>query len=369
VKVAIRADASSRIGSGHVMRCKTLADELRRRGADVRFVCREQPGNLIHVLSAAGYRVAVLPPLADVDQSVDAEETIAALEGFAPDWLSVDHYGLDEEWESWVRHHADRLFVIDDLANRRHACDALLDQNHLDDETPHRYRGLVPEQCHCVFGPGYALLQPLFWQLRRSLSPRDGFVRRLLVFFGAVDSRKQTVKVLQGLQASEFADVAIDVVVGHANSDAPEIERLVIARPGATLYRELPSLAGLMARADMMLGAGGTTTWERCCLGLPSIVAITAANQERFTTAVAAMGAQYSLGQAATLSASDWVTALREFRGSPERVRACAAAARLMTDGLGVYRVVTTLQPARSAQVAARHAGRRAAAIGEDGDS
>ena len=344
MKVAIRADASSRIGSGHVMRCKTLADELRAQGSDVRFVCRERPGNLIALLTGAGYRVTVLPPSVDVEQSVDADEATAAIEGFRPDWLVVDHYGFDEEWESRLRRHVGRVLVIDDLADRRHTCDVLLDQNWFADDTPHRYDGLVPGECRRLLGPHHALLQPVFRQLRQSLPPRDGIIRRVLVFFGGVDSYNQTVTALKTLQADEFRGIAVDVVIGHANEHEAEIESLTRTRWDTTPHRDLTTLAGLMARADLMLGAGGATTWERCCLGLPSIVAITGENQERFTTALAAMRAQYSLGRAAGLTVNDWTTALQRLLGSPEDVKACAAAARLMTDGFGVNRVATVLQ-------------------------
>src|SRR3990172_245647 len=275
MKVVIRADASSRVGSGHVMRCKTLAEELRRRGAEVQFVCRDDPGHLIALLTREGYRVAVLPA-ADAAESADADATTSVLGGFAPDWLVVDHYGLGEEWESRLRAHVSRIFVIDDLANRPHACDALLDPNWFGATTPHRYDNLVPRSCRRLLGPRYALLHPLFAQLRRILPPRDGLIRRVLVFFGAVDSWNQTTAVLEALRAPAFAGLAVDVVVGHANVHGAAIEAMVRDLAGGALHRKLPTLAGVMARADVMAGAGGATTWERCCLGLPAVVAATA---------------------------------------------------------------------------------------------
>ena len=343
MNVAIRTDASSRIGSGHVRRCKTLADELRRRGASVRFVCREHPGDLIPLLSNAGYCVAVLPAV-DAGQAADADATISALHGFAPDWLVVDHYGLDEEWESRLRDHVGRVFVIDDLANRRHACDALLDQNWFGAATDRRYDDFVPVRCRLLLGPRYALLHPLFAQLRRSPPPRDGVMRRLLVFFGAVDSCNQTVAVLHALRAQEFAGIGVDVVVGHANRHATDIEAMVQGRVGAALHRDLPNLAGLMAGADVMAGAGGATTWERCCLGLPAVVISIAENQKRLTAALGAAGVQYSLGDGSSVTVVDWVRALHELRSSPDRVRAYSTAASRLTDGLGVLRMAAVVQ-------------------------
>lgn len=320
------------------MRCKTLADELREHGADVRFVCRENPGNLIPLLAAAGYRLSALSPRAGVEQAGDADETLTALNGFEPDWLVVDHYELDEQWESRLRPHTGRIFVIDDLANRRHACDALLDQNWFGEKTAGRYLHLV-QDAECLLGPKYALLQPAFQRLRSRLSPRDGTVRRVLMFFGAVDSANQTVTALQALHAPDLQDLAVDVVVGHANPNAAGIDSLAAARRGIVLHRQVPTLADLMATADLMLGAGGVTTFERCCLGLPAIVVVAGENQRGGTTALADSGVHCLLGDASSVGVADWIRALWELRRSPERVLAYSAASCGLTDGQGVRRV------------------------------
>lgn len=346
MRVAIRADASSTIGSGHVIRCKTLADELRRRGAEIRFVCREHRGHLIPLLDRAGYQVATLPPI-EVEPLIDAEETIDVLDRFAPDWVIVDHYGLDERWESCLGRCGSRLLVIDDLANRRHACQVLLDQNWFGAQTSRRYHGLVPPECECLLGPQYALLQPAFERLRSSLRPRDGSIRRVLVFFGAVDSAHQTVTALDALRNPAFADLAVDVVVGYANPRAPEVDVLVAALRGGTVHRDLEDLAGLMAEADLMLCAGGSTTWERCCLGLPAVVVIAAPNQEGFTTALAGSGAHWLLGDASRVTEAEWINALRELSGSPARVKGYSDAAGRLTDGRGVHRVAPILTQPR----------------------
>ncbi len=342
------------------MRCKTLADVLRSRGVEVRFVCREHRGNLMRVLRDAGYTVSRLPSPGDgcealpqhddyaawlgVEQSVDADQTIEALGDFKPDWLVVDHYGLDASWESRLRPHVRRIFAIDDLANRPHDCDLLLDQNWFGEETERRYDNLVAKGCRRLLGPLYALLQPVFSQLRKCLPPRDGTVQRALVFFGGVDSANQTTKALQALSVPDLSDIVADIVIGNANSNALEIEKLAAARPKTSLHRQLQSLAGLMARADLMLGAGGATTWERCCLGLPSIVVVAAENQRRFTAVLAEQGVQHCLGMAARVEAADWAVAVRELRKAPARARAYASAASRMTDGMGACRVATVMQ-------------------------
>lgn len=324
------------------MRCKALADELRRQGADVRFVCRENRGHLIPLLAEAGYAVAALPTRIDVEQSTDAEETITTLASGAPDWLIVDHYQLDERWEHRLRGHVGRVFVIDDLADRPHECDVLLDQNWFGERTAHRYDHLV-EGAECLLGPQYALLQPAFSRVRTKVPMRDGIVRRVLVFFGAVDLAHQTVKALQALQAPDLQDIVVDVVVGHANPDAFAIEELASAEQRIVLHGQRPTLADLMAEADLMLGAGGSTTWERCCLGLPAIVVVASENQRGSTAALADCGIHWSLGYASSVGVADWERALRHLRSEPALVRAYSVAARGLTDGLGAQRVAATV--------------------------
>ncbi|MEX6780098.1 UDP-2,4-diacetamido-2,4,6-trideoxy-beta-L-altropyranose hydrolase, partial [Limnospira fusiformis] len=210
MKVIFRVDSSAQIGSGHLIRCRTLAEELRRRGAEVRFICREHRGNLIHLLSQAAFPVTVLPPPPQssgemeenyqawlgVSAETDAQETLLALGGESADWLVVDHYGLDAVWERQLRPQVKQILVIDDLANRPHDCDVLLDQNY-SQLGEQRYQGWVPHSCRLLLGPRYGLLRPEYPLYRQALSPHRGQVRRVLVFFGGTDSQNMTGKALE----------------------------------------------------------------------------------------------------------------------------------------------------------------------------
>jgi UDP-2,4-diacetamido-2,4,6-trideoxy-beta-L-altropyranose hydrolase len=343
MKVVIRADASSTIGSGHVMRCRTLADELARRGATIRFICREQPGNLAPLLRDAGYAVAMLPAADDVRQAQDASESLTALGAECPDWLLVDHYALGAEWESRLRPRAGRILAIDDLADRAHDCDVLLDQNWCGADTPHRYDGLTGSNCRRFLGPRYALLQPVFAQIRKCMPRRDGELRRVLIFMGAVDSGRQTLAALQALTDPALAGLAVDVVIGGANRSTSEIEQLAASRPHTTVHRVLPNLAALMTRADLILGAGGSTTWERCCLGVPGIAVIAGENQRALTEALADAGIQLHLGEVPGVTAAHWRDAITALLSDPARLRSYAAAALRMTDGLGAQRIAAAM--------------------------
>ena len=190
----------------------------------------------------------------------------------------MDHYGLDEEWERLLRPHAAKIMVIDDLADRRHDCDLLLDQNlFIDGEL--RYDELVSPACTKLLGPKYALLRKEFRDAKKNLRERTGEVKRVLVFLGGADPDNITGLSIEALSAPEFLHLQVDVVIGLQNPNREKIERLVHARPRTALHIQAANMAELMCAADLSIGAGGSTTWERLSLGLPSIIIPIAKNQ------------------------------------------------------------------------------------------
>ena len=308
MKVAIRVDSSTAIGSGHLMRCLTLAERMRKeKNAEVQFISRDLEGNLHKIIKDAGVPLQVLPhhPIDKslkgymawlmVPQNVDAAETKAVLQEFGKvDCLIVDNYALDITWEREMRPYVDEIFVIDDLANRVHDCDILLDQNfYLNKEN--RYVGLVPEDCKLLLGPRHALLREEFYEARKHLKKRDGSLRNILVFYGGSDLTNETMKALHALRIFHEMqpEVTVDVIVGGSNPHQQEIKR-VCETPDVNKWMQyhiqVNNMAKYMAHADLMLGAGGATTWERCFLELPAIVTAIADNQRRIAEDCAAKG-------------------------------------------------------------------------------
>jgi UDP-2,4-diacetamido-2,4,6-trideoxy-beta-L-altropyranose hydrolase len=297
-----RTDASSQIGTGHVMRCLTLADALRKQGAECKFVCREHEGHLMDHIRSRGCELHALPKPSEnasfaselahaswlgVDWQTDAEQTHQALDSERFDWLIVDHYALDHRWESALRSSCKRIMVIDDLADRQHDCDLLLDQNY--GSSVERYRGLVPADCTQCHGPEHALLKPVYAERRAQLPARDGQVRRVLIYFGGgADAADLTCLAVQAFQAPELAHTELDIVVGAAYAHQSSLEELVALRGKSTIHRLRPDLADLMAKSDLAIGAGGATTWERCCMGLPAILISIAENQRPACEALSA---------------------------------------------------------------------------------
>ncbi len=278
--IAFRADASFEIGTGHVMRCLALADALKQRGGTIHFVSRGLPEHLRRLVSANGYALTDLgghASTADTGQDADAQATLAALAGRQWDWLVVDHYALDARWESALRSATTRVMAIDDLADRVHDCDLLLDQNlYADMET--RYAGRIPAHCKLMLGPRYALLRDEFRLLRSCVKPRDGRVRRVLVSFGGVDAGNLTMSAIDALSRAAAKATAVDIVIGEQHPRREQIE-LRCEEQGYICHVQTSRMAELIAAADLGIGAGGSTTWERCCLGLPAIIVPVADNQ------------------------------------------------------------------------------------------
>lgn len=359
MKVAIRADASLLIGTGHIMRCKTLADELRQRSVEVTFTCREHPGNLIHILKKDGYSTHVLPMVdkvgilrsqqpdnyslwLGVEQCEDAEQTIETLGDFNTDWLVVDHYGLDATWERLLRRYVKRVFVIDDFDTRAHDCDILLNQNVLSAEE-NRYSDRVTANTNLLLGPKFALLRPQFATMRNALSGKRNFkhLSKINLFMGGSDPTNETAKALHGIKLACLPNIQVDVVIGGTNPNRAHIQELCNGIKNSRLYVQISEMANLMAIADIGIGSAGSTTWERCCLGLPSIVVALAKNQEDIASSVAANDAHWWLGWGNELSPEDYANALRELT-SDARAK-MSKAGEAICDGLGVVRVAETM--------------------------
>ncbi len=347
----LRTDASLEIGTGHVMRCLTLAQALRARGVRCRFVSRMHPGHMIDAVRAAGFDVLALPePLADwapygdggnhaawlgADLVTDADQTLALVDGDVADWLVVDHYGIDARWETGMRSVGRKLLVIDDLADRPHDCDMLLDQT-LNRE-PEQYAPLLPGGCVMLAGSCFALLRPEF-AAERSASlqrQRGAHIRRLLVTMGGVDLHDLTSRVLLALGACDLPyDIEVDVVLGRQAPWHERVRQAARQLPFAVrVHVGVDAMARLMADCDLAIGAAGTTALERCCLGLPAITLILAPNQREGALALRAAGAAVVIESDERLEqtlASAWRNI-----ATPGVLAGMSAAAATLCDGRG----------------------------------
>ena len=296
MKVVFRVDASLQMGIGHVMRCLTLAEMLKEYGANIDFICRKHKGNLIDKIISKGFNVFELElPLENkVDnklfhshwlgttQQQDAKDCISTLQQTKVDWLIVDHYGIDEDWQQDLKKNYKKLMVIDDLADRKYQCDILLDQTFGRQQLD--YKALVPKTCELLLGSQYALLRPEFAKWRQySIERRKHPVfKQLLVNMGGVDADNVTEQVVKELETCNLPrDINIIVVMGRFAPHLEIIKAKVDNLPYKTEVKvDIGNMAKIMANADIAIGAAGTTTWERCCLGLPTLQIVIAKNQE-----------------------------------------------------------------------------------------
>jgi UDP-2,4-diacetamido-2,4,6-trideoxy-beta-L-altropyranose hydrolase len=338
MKVLFRADSSLEIGSGHVQRCLALAGALSAKGASCTFVARDLPGNANILIRAAGHSVVALPPRA-ADPEADASETAQAIAGLV-DLVIVDHYGLDRRWEEAFKPFAQRCAVIDDLADRPHRCDVLIDVTQGDDRA-RLYDPLVPADAILLLGPRYAILRPEFRSLRAAMRRRSGAIDRVLISFGAIDAGNHSETAWQAVRAVA-KEAEVDIVLG---GNAPHLKRVAEAIRSDTrthLHIDTPVIANLMAAADLAVGAGGTTTWERACLGLPTIVTAIAENQHDNVQALAKAGAALSvpLGDEYEERLMDAVCSLM---ADLRYMTSMSAAAGELVDGKGAERLATIL--------------------------
>ena len=293
MNVAFRVDASNEIGTGHFVRCLALADALAVCNNRIRFISRHLPPHFRAMLAARGHEFIALdspaqtanadgPPHAHwlgTSQEQDAADSIVALSDQSWDSLVIDHYALDARWETRLRQSVTRILAIDDLADRRHDCDILLDQNPYVDSGS-RYNGKLPSHCLALLGLRFALLRDEFRQAHEHVRERSGPVKRVLIFFGGVDADNYTSVAIDALADLHLPDLQVDVIIGVQHPARAQIETACASR-GYLCHVQTPAIAQLMAQADLAVGAGGTATWERCCLGLPTLTLCIAANQRK----------------------------------------------------------------------------------------
>jgi len=306
MNIAIRVDASFESGTGHLVRCLTLADALKQHGANIRFISRHIPEHMRDLIATRGHDFASLTDTTGTTgsdnlehaswlgstQVADAQESIRVLSDRAWDWLVVDHYALNVQWESALRRTAKSILAIDDIADRQHDCDLLLDPNFYSDMDI-RYAGKVPAHCRQLLGPRYVLLRKEFADMHRTVKIRTGPVRRILVFFGGIDAPNHTGGTLEVLSKFTVNELKVDVVVGASHPKLQDIRTKCEAHD-FDLHVQTDRMAALMASADLAIGAGGSAIWERCCLGLPTLVFSTAKNQAKQVADVANAGWVYA---------------------------------------------------------------------------
>lgn len=361
MNICFRVDASVDIGTGHVMRCLALAEALKAAGQECYFICRVLQGNLVHHIEASGYKVYTLTEDLNVDycggceqdlaharwlgtsQQQDADECSHILRALRPAWVVVDHYALDARWEGAAIPKGTKLLVVDDLADRSHVGDILVDQTH--GRRHMEYGLLVPADCSLLLGAEYALLRPEFAQRREQGRKRRECVgvRKILVTLGGVDKDNVTALVMKALNLCERR-FHVTIVAGGHN---PHLESLRSLSEHAQYPNELKhqvdDMAALMVNADLCIGAAGATSWERCVVGLPTINLILAANQELIAKNLECAGASVNFGTMSDKRLESLARIIEEISDNPDQYKRMAESAFSVCDGLGAERVANVI--------------------------
>lgn len=368
MKVVFRADASVEIGTGHVMRCLTLADALKAQGAECFFICCEHDGHLIKHVRDMGYTAHALPHRTPSDpsgrqtslatgaelahahwlgatQEEDAEACIPILAELNPEWLIADHYSLDRRWQQALKPYYRKLMVIDDLADRNHECDLLLDQTfgrNADD-----YRRLVPDHCRILCGSQYALLRPDFAWLRplsleRRTNPK---LSRLLINMGGVDKDNATGQILEALHDAPLPpDCEVIIVMGATAPWLDDVTKRAAELPWRNRVRVgVKNMAQLMTESDLAIGAAGATAWERCCLGVPTIMIVLAMNQRAVAAGLKAINAAYVIDEV-TQIATELPVAIRSFALQTQALKTTSQIAARLLNGHGAAMVAGKME-------------------------
>ena len=311
--IGFRVDGSIEIGTGHIMRCLTLANALKNRGFICYFICRDHIGNLIETIVNNGHKIRVLKGLDDdclrndnnlilkpphaswlgCDWIKDAEQTIECVDDLNLKWMIVDHYAIDSRWETMLKSYSEKLLIIDDLADRAHDCNQLIDQTL--NRQFNDYKNLVPDKCKLFLGSDYTIIRSEFLKLRKySLERRkNNIVNKLLINMGGTDKDNCTSEILKVLKDIDLPqDFVIIIVLGGNSPWINEVKSIASSLRWKTEIKvNVTNMAKIMSDSDFAIGAAGITAWERCCMGLPSILVLLASNQIYVANALESRGA------------------------------------------------------------------------------
>ena len=331
-RILFICNAGAAVGGGHVMRSLTLARALAALGARCAFLA---PPEVAAILDAYGPDMPRVPAA-----SCRAEALVQAAAGVPAEAVVFDHYGLGAAEHRAVAGDRPSL-AIDDLADRPLGADLVLDSGPTREAED--YAGLLPDGARLLLGPQNAPIRPAFAERRdEALGRRGGAAKRVLVSMGLTDVGGVTLTVVRRL-APLLGDLAADVVVGAAAPSLPALRTLAAADPRLTIHVDTPAMADLAARADLAVGAAGSSTWERCVLGLPSLLVVLAENQREAAQAMGDMGAALVVDAAAPDFPEAFDAALSQLIGQPALRAALSAWSAEICDGRGAERVAAAV--------------------------
>ena len=335
--IFIRVDSSTKIGYGHLIRCLALADTL-KKSFKINFICTNLNGNLISQICKKNFEVFRFNTKSQrINVKKDAEKTISIIKKYRnkKSLLILDSYILSQEWENRVRPYVKRLIVIDDLMDRKHSCDLIIDQN-LHTQMNSLYINSVPKNCVKLLGPDYAILRNQFIAQRKYAKIRSLPLKNILVSFGGSDNENHTLHALTSLKKLN-SDVNVNVVTGTANIGKKIIKNFCKKNFNYNYFEQVENMVKLMQVADLCIGSSGTTTWERCCVGLPAIAIVTSNDQKDIASAVSKNKCIINLGKIKKSDNVNYVRLMKNLKNS--ELQNMSRNCMKLVDGKGAARI------------------------------
>lgn len=358
LKILFRTDGSSLIGLGHLSRCLTLANYFKSIGMNCTFVCRESDIKLKNIIDIEGHSVKVLNKTykistgiedtevphsswLETDWETDAFETINSISGNNFDILFIDHYSLDYKWINLIREHVKKVVVIDDLADRVLNCDFLIDQTLGRDISD--YKDLLGPSSISLVGSKFSILRPEFIQkideakVKRQETSK---VKTILISLGGVDKDNITKKIIESLLKYKFVkDLQINVVLGAGSSHFDDIKSFADLKSNVKVFFNIKNMSDFILDADLAFGAGGSSSWERCVLGLPSINVVLSKNQEKISSALEESHLGFNIGYWSESKTKEILEKLSQLRDDASIWHKFSKNCFNITDGKGIKRI------------------------------
>ena len=335
--IFIRVDSSTKIGYGHLIRCLALADTL-KKSFKINFICTNLNGNLISQICKKNFEVFRFNTKSQrINVKKDAEKTISIIKKYRnkKSLLILDSYILSQEWENRVKPYVKRLIVIDDLMDRKHSCDLIIDQN-LHTQMNSLYINSVPKNCVKLLGPDYAILRNQFIAQRKYAKIRSLPLKNILVSFGGSDNENHTLHALTSLKKLN-SDVNVNVVTGTANIGKKIIKNFCKKNFNYNYFEQVENMAKLMQVADLCIGSSGTTTWERCCVGLPAIAIVASNDQKDIASAVSKNKCIINLGKIKKSDNVNYVRLMKNLKNN--ELQNMSRNCMKLVDGKGAARI------------------------------
>ncbi len=305
-----RSDSAEFIGTGHIRRCLNIAKEIKERGSDSIFICNSYKGNINNEIKK-NFKVLELPKKKislkekefytnnnnqlykdwlgcnEEEDAINSLDLILKIKNITIDWVIVDHYSLGEIWEKTIKNGLKnfnkntKILVIDDLYNRNHYCEILLNQNYFTNDNLDKYKNILSIHSQLLIGPHYALLGKDYFGIN-NLTKKSREIKRILIYFGGVENSIHH-KVIESISAEKFSEIIFDYIISKSSKYYSYLKNIENKVENIYVHDIKKTLADFILRSDLFIGAGGSTSLERLCLGIPSITIVLADNQQEIS--------------------------------------------------------------------------------------